>query len=231
MRQVLEADEQLKAHLLLTPPGDNFAEWLTDFVKGRFDIGAKVLTSEVGNYDQVGRCVESLRELDKSLQAWINRSSLPSWVDKDEVLAEIKLRVLQRTAHWSAEAWRHAREAEERKHPAGGTPVAETRTIEAETEAPPQRNSKNESDAPHTPVARTGGRADGESQVSPSNLANWLEQALSERMWTPKDLEKKKGPSDKTTRRILAGGTGVEKSTREKLARALKVPLLDVPER
>jgi hypothetical protein len=62
------------------------------------------------------------------------------------------------------------------------------------------------------------------------SLAKWLDQALLERGWTPQKLEQKRGPCNKTTRRIL-GGERVTKSTLEKLAAALNVPESQIPKR
>jgi hypothetical protein len=58
---------------------------------------------------------------------------------------------------------------------------------------------------------------------SPESLAVWLEKALRDKGWTPQQLEKKHGPTSKTTRRILAGAPVIA-ATLEKLAAAFRVP-------
>lgn len=73
-------------------------------------------------------------------------------------------------------------------------------------------------------------------QVLPANgfrdcgdLAGWLERELNQRGWTVHDLQRHNGPNWKTGRRIL-NCQKVLRSSLEKTARALSLPLSQIPD-
>jgi hypothetical protein len=82
----------------------------------------------------------------------------------------------------------------------------------------PEQAQKPESDSLQAPSAN-----------SRDKLAQWLDQELKKRAWTAHELEAHNGPSYKTTRKILDGRKVRTRSALEKIARALNVPLADIP--
>jgi hypothetical protein len=96
-----------------TVPPEDFASLALELMIGWFDIGAKPLAMAVSTYRSAEIYERHLLPvMAAQISHWLHGVPLPSWVRKSELGAALKIRLVQRTAFWTAEALKQARAAE-----------------------------------------------------------------------------------------------------------------------
>jgi len=109
---VTEADARLKAEVLRRRTQD-FSSLTLEYHVGRFDIIAMALIALCGHdYEGVASFKEKLAEVAESLLGFVQSVSVPAYVQKQSLVADIRSRLSQRSAHWLAEALKTVREGE-----------------------------------------------------------------------------------------------------------------------
>ena len=133
-----EADAGLRAELLLkvqTESTENIPTWVLDLMTGRFDIMAQMMLTTIDReYRSAYKCEQALNQLTEVILPSFDQIELPPWIQKSEVRAELKIRLLQRSAHWSSKAFKLTREA--RDSVAGG--ATSTKPSAASSRSPEQ---------------------------------------------------------------------------------------------
>lgn len=110
----------------------------------RFDLDSAFFIPAVTTYEEAELCEEVLPKLSTAVYELLSRSldsDPPPFlrsVSKSDLLGDLKLKLNQRVAHWTAEALRHAREAAEaarlkRDESPEQSPAAETTRVSSAT--------------------------------------------------------------------------------------------------
>lgn len=194
---VRELDARRQANMLKrfnSAPDEELHKFYVQAVIERFDLAAAFAVLAVTDYQAAAECEQGLRTSSERTHDWFRSFLAPRtfrWVSKGDLLADLKMRLAERVAHFTAQALRCAREA------AGSTPSAQP-----VAQKPPARATPSQV-APSFPIR-----------------AEWLRDRLAERKWTAQDLDRFGGPNWRTTRKILQGEP-VRQVVLEKIAHGL----------
>src|SRR5579864_1120200 len=111
-RFLTEGDARLQAELLRKQiDAPNFSTLVVELMTGRFDLLAMALVATVGHSCSAAACHEGLDECRARLLSWLEPKRVPTWIRKNELIADVRLQLLQRSKYWVAEALRAERQA------------------------------------------------------------------------------------------------------------------------
>jgi hypothetical protein len=198
-RIMTEADARNRADLLqraTTAKDEELPGLVVERAVASFDLGATVLVYGLPAHKQLELCQEALVACAGQMLATVREQigKRPNlWgPETAKTMADLRLRLDARLAHWTAEALMQARE------------------MQKATSLPP------------TGVARSESASERRKpkSVRYPRRAEWLRGHLDARKWSVHDLERAGGPSWKTARRILEGAN-VRETALEKIRQAL----------
>lgn len=203
MRHLTEGNERLAAELPLDAHAKepDFHQLILDIFTGRFDVFAKTLISRVDGYEIARAFNELLDLLREASVRCLKQATIPPSVDRSRLALDLELRLVQRSAHWRAEALSTARKAEGESCP---------RRV---------RGERTEPISSPNPTGKVGG----------PKLATWLRTQMEtqghmtvNRLHVLTDLDRK------TIKAMLEGHVVLQVRLR-KLAAGLGVPYQEIP--